>query len=513
MVIGKLSDLDVADPGWPLRCACPNHKLVSSGFPLALLILGVAVTMCLAASKPQRTSQAGEDAKHPFYVTPVTKPTPRRPPKCAALDPTKSRALDLKILSGDYLTNARQLDQALGVCGEALRESCTEDQESSAKACISGVVAQRATIDGIQQRLTVIDSLLACFRYKEARSLGDSLRNQFSGNRPSTGYFQGEIGRERREMLSQYIETELGKRSQLIESHPIWQLSGFRGRIGELLGMCPAPSVREVFLWFFEFLICFMVATWFAGLFWHGFVRDKILPEENLWIVWSVIDETKCGASGAVMDALDSRANPLLRPEQNGGSGGSFRLQVPLRPQLWLAPPYLSEQGPARVTTLVWPDLLRSVYGDLPYPLTPIEDIPQDKEMPKFYLDPAYDEVDITVGGFAIKGLIGLRKILRQAVYRKKKSVLGVVSQVESEKIKCWGVRLNANRPGKRREDRTISVYAENSPQEYGDPLSQVAQRAAFKLVLRVLNPALDSNIVTAMAAYRQGIEMLRQLL
>jgi hypothetical protein len=153
------------------------------------------------------------------------------------------------------------------------------------------------------------------------------------------------------------------------------------------------------------------------------------------------------------------------------------------------------------------------LYGVLPYSPTVIEDLPQDKEMPKFYLDPAYDEVDVSVAGFTVKGVMGLRKLLKLAIYRRKPSVVGVVSQFGSESAKCWSVRLNANRPGKGRDDRTISVYAENSPQEYGDPLSQVAQRAAFKLVLRILNPQLDANLVTAMAAYRQGVEMLRQLL
>ena len=33
---------------------------------------------------------------------------------------------------------------------------------------------------------------------------------------------------------------------------------------------------------------------------------------EKIWIVWSIADDTKCGAAAAIMDALDFRSNPLL---------------------------------------------------------------------------------------------------------------------------------------------------------------------------------------------------------
>ncbi len=501
---------------WTQRCAVFCRFLLSTIW-VVILWSGMPTLLCAQESGTPQVPKAGDDATHPLFVAPATKPGRSHPSKCPASDAVKARALDLKILSGDYLTTARQTDQALAACNEALQASCGADQATRAAACIDGAIAEKATIEAIQQKLQVIDSQLACFRYHEADGFAVQLRGQFSNGNWCRGCFMGTIGEARKKALYQYVQTELGKRSELNKVRPWWQLSRFRGWLGDRLGLCPAPSVREVITWFSEFLVVVAVAVplaaiciiWLAALIWHGFIRDKILPAQNLWIVWSVIDKTECGASGAVMDALDSRANPLLRTTENGGT---LRLRLPQRLQLWLAPPYLPDRGPSRLTALVWADLLGTLYGDLPYFLTSIEDIPR-AEMPKFYLDPAYDEVDVSVGGITVKGIMGLRKLLKQAIYRKKSSVVGVVSQVESDNVKCWGVRLNANRPGKRRNDRTISVYAENSPQEYGDPLSQVAQRAAFKLVLRILNPRLDANLVTAMAAYRQGIEMLRQLL
>ena len=509
---------------WTEPSAIFSRFLVST-IGVAVLCSGMSTLLCAQGPGTPQQLKAGDDVNHPLFVAPATKPQSSHPSKCAASDPIKAHALDLKILSGDYLTTARQPDQALAVCNDALQASCNADQTTRATACITGAIAQKAIIESIQQKLQVIDSDLACFRYKEAQVLADQLKAQFPEHVDGAGTpegigswckgcFSGMVGDARLTALHQYVQTELGKRPELNKVHPWWQASEIRGRLGGLLGVCPAPSIRQVIVWLSEFLVAVAIAVplivWLLGLFWFGFIRDKILPEENLWIVWSVIDETKCGSAGAVMDALDSRANPLLRVTENGGIS---RLPLPKRPQLLLAPPYLPQQGGARLSALVWADLLGMLYGVLPYSPTVIEDLPQDKEMPKFYLDPAYDEVDVSVAGFTVKGVMGLRKLLKLAIYRRKPSVVGVVSQFESESVKCWSVRLNANRPGKGRDDRTISVYAENSPQEYGDPLSQVAQRAAFKLVLRILNPQLDANLVTAMAAYRQGVEMLRQLL
>lgn len=141
--------------------------------------------------------------------------------------------------------------------------------------------------------------------------------------------------------------------------------------------------------------------------------------------------------------------------------------------------------------------------------------------MRSLFLDPAYQDLDIDIGGFTLKGLNGIRKFVLQSFFREVPSIIGVVSRREIGKFVAWGVRLNANRidNGKEKDKRTItvSVFAESLPQEYGDPLGQVAQRAALKLMLRIAgsNAELesDANVVTAQAAYRQGIELLQQLI
>ena len=112
-----------------------------------------------------------------------------------------------------------------------------------------------------------------------------------------------------------------------------------------------------------------------------------------------------------------------------------------------------------------------------------------------------------------MKGMFGLYRNLKRFRDRRLKSIVGVVSQVNSQGAPRWAVRLNANQPGDAVADRTISVYADGLPMTYGDPLAQVAERAAFKLVIRIVNKELDAHDITAIATYRQGMELLLQVL
>ena len=71
------------------------------------------------------------------------------------------------------------------------------------------------------------------------------------------------------------------------------------------------------------------------------------------------------------------------------------------------------------------------------------------------------------------------------------------------------------------------SVWAESQPTEYGDPLGMVAQRAAFKLFTRIMTPPLNidadaeklyggdltTDQINAIAAYRQGIQLLMEMI
>ena len=64
-----------------------------------------------------------------------------------------------------------------------------------------------------------------------------------------------------------------------------------------------------------------------------------------------------------------------------------------------------------------------------------------------------------------------------------------------------------ANQPGDSATDRTMSVYADSLPMNYGDPARSGCREAAFKLVVRIVDEQLNAHEITAIAAYRQGVE------
>jgi hypothetical protein len=212
------------------------------------------------------------------------------------------------------------------------------------------------------------------------------------------------------------------------------------------------------------------------------------------------------------MDALDPNANPLLAAYLNP--------QTIPRAQLLLSPPFLDSSGDHRpggyASKLVWKNFVsgapprnRTDDWKNQFEIERFYPDPWGEAFPRFKSNPAYEEIDVTVGKFTLKGIVSLRNLFWRWLRQYRKSVVGVVTGPKVEGKHVWSVRLNANVPP---TDWTASVYADGLPQEYGDPLGQVAQRAAFKLVLRMVNPYLTANEVTARASYRQGIQLLEQI-
>lgn len=270
-----------------------------------------------------------------------------------------------------------------------------------------------------------------------------------------------------------------------------------------------AGTVVWLLLWWLPWNIWLLVCKWRFG---------------QRWVVWSVQDESKSGASGAVMDALNLEANPLLEP-LSASNKEKRKANSPLtngRPSLLLKPPLLHKlKEPTTRPHGVWGDFVSRIPADTDDDCFPIEQIADPDNEPKknlirFWLAPAYTEIDIAIGKVPLKGINQLFKIYKRYLNSCCPSVNGIVSQVQNDGKKAWAVRLNASQGWMRhlsRKMRTFSVYADGSLQEYNDPLLAVAQRAALRLVIRMLNPGMEANNAIARACYQQGIQQLRQIL
>jgi len=194
------------------------------------------------------------------------------------------------------------------------------------------------------------------------------------------------------------------------------------------------------------------------------------------------------------------------------------------RRQFLLAPPFLEEAISPRTTTTVWKDFLGS--GN---PIAFIEKIPFDTQTcPQFVLDQVYEDIDVKVGTYEVKGVMAIFRIYKRLYFRQIPQVVGFVSKISDG----WEVRLNANLPTPlevMETDFVSSVWADGDTSDLGDKLGLVSQRAAFKLTTAIADASLfsegdsqiargsqrsyDINQIHALAYYRQGIDMLLQLI
>ena len=398
------------------------------------------------------------------------------------------------------------------MCRSALELACNTEQREGALKCIQGAIAERSTLDYIDSHIRLLDHYLECNWCDDA----STIKSELEKNVPDLSCQENDrVCTARKEQLQTYINTELTKRPRLSEKQH--SMSRWFNRRSRGLDLCPTPTIA---LWLimilralkWVFLVALIVPLIFLGVYllrywWHA--REL---NDKCWIVWSITDDSKCGAAGAVMDALSFRSNPLLARFLSDDLEQRKRERT--RREILLAPPFfVPDKKKLSPTLLVWVDLLE--------PAAPInreafiEEIPFNCDtIPRFILDAAYEEIDISVGGFGVKGVTGVIRSLKRFRDRKLQSVIGVVSKSGAEgQPPTWAVRLNANKPGIEVEDKTISVYADSTPMSFGDPLGQVAERAAFKLVIRIVRPDLDAHDVTAIATFRQGMELLLQLL
>jgi hypothetical protein len=267
----------------------------------------------------------------------------------------------------------------------------------------------------------------------------------------------------------------------------------------------------------------------FAAFILFALIRAVFFPASrysNRWIVWSVKDQSLSGAEGAVIAALNNPMNPLVAPFIQADD--LKRIEARRRRQFLLAPPFLEDAVAFRNFTTVWKDFLGS--GS---PVAFIEDIPFDADTcPRFVLDQVYEDIDVKVGNYEVKGAMALFRIYKRMYFRQIPQVVGFVSKSPDKSGASWEVRLNANLPtplSVMDTDFVSSVWAEGDNSDQGDTLGLVAQRAAFKLSAAIADANLfdnhksrlasgfqrryDINQIHALAYYRQGIDLLLQLL
>ena len=214
------------------------------------------------------------------------------------------------------------------------------------------------------------------------------------------------------------------------------------------------------------------------------------------WTVESIQDDAKQGAAGAVMDALCMESNPLLR-----------RPFEP--PALLLVPPgFGSSDG-------IW----WSFFGT-PRSRFAIEDFPHGPmKRHVFVLNGSFEDVNLKLAGQEVSGLVPLFRNVRRWLRRGFPSVEGAILKLERpDRAVSWAVRLTAiaNRTWVEAlgsPDLTISVHSSSNEQEYVDAIGLAAQRSAFKLFYRLAQPTAHVDMVTASAAFHQGVILLRRYL
>jgi hypothetical protein len=224
------------------------------------------------------------------------------------------------------------------------------------------------------------------------------------------------------------------------------------------------------------------------------------------WFVQHIKDRERQAGAGAVMDALSITGNALLRE--------------PFRPpSLLLVPPGFSgPQGGG-----VWWNCFGAVRPTFAVEWVPREDI----ERHEFVLEEALEEINLKIAGQEVGGIVSLARNVSRWFNKGTPTVQGAILKViPIGGNPSWSVRLTATsayrwlnwlrtfNTGRRiHKNLTVSVYSSTEEQEFVDAIGLAAQRAAFKLFYRLAEPDKEPDEITAVAAFHQGVVLLRRYL
>jgi hypothetical protein len=241
------------------------------------------------------------------------------------------------------------------------------------------------------------------------------------------------------------------------------------------------------------------------------------------WRVWPITDQTGQTAAGALMDALNVRSNPLFQP---------------LVVSSYMAmPPGLDDDS-------ISPDdgvlLLRDFLpgGSAPnaavrgYLSKCIEDLPiANFASHTFRQVDAFEDMSVKLG--ALEGSLGaIVRNLQRWWMKGWPAVTGSVGFEDVGTVRFASVRLVCNygfigrrepNPDMATEstdrgrlkqlfsgEQTFSVFASTQVETSADAVSLASQRAAFRLIYRLVKDPADPNLAIAASSYRQGVRLLR---
>jgi hypothetical protein len=344
--------------------------------------------------------------------------------------------------------------------------------------CISQSIRGQDEIDAdnLKRLLAAIDTNRRAGDLDKAKALYEELRAKYASLPPSSI--------RARELAASGLE-----RFASLPVDPPWSslVTKFTNRLTASL-----PTIA------FVFAACLIVIWLLLGMrYFKRFVTHLSSRLGNTtWTVESIQDTEKQGAAGAVMDALCMESNPLLRHPFEP-------------PALLLIPP-----GFGTVDGIWWSffGTQRSRFG--------IEDFPHEAmSRHVFVLSGSFEDVNLKLAGQEVSGLVPLFRNIRRWVRRGFPSVEGAILRLERPGGGVsWAVRLTAiaNQAWVQAigsPDLTVSVHSSSNEQEYVDAIGLAAQRSAFKLFYRLGEPTAHVDMVTAAAAFHQGVILLRRYL
>jgi hypothetical protein len=357
------------------------------------------------------------------------------------------------------------------------------DYSAQAERCISRAESEQDVIDkaGIQALASLTDQYLATGDIEKAKILRDQLQKRYSELPASSSEAR------------KYAEQQLNETDSWS-----WNtaLAWFRSRLLPLLAQI-AVGLGGI-LWVFILLKAY---RWIRNVFRRFSPRRK-----TKWFVQHIKDKEGQAGGGAVMDALSISGNALLRE--------------PFRPSsLLLVPPGFSgPQGGG-----VWWNFFGAVRPTFEVEWVPRENI----ERHEFVLEEALEEINLKIAGQEVGGMVSLARNVSRWFNRGTPTVQGAILKVlPMGGNPSWAVRLTAtsayrwanwlrtfNTDKHLYKNLTVSVYSSTEEQEFVDAIGLAAQRAAFKLFYRLADPDKDPDEITAVAAFHQGVVLLRRYL
>src|ERR1700691_1797252 len=260
---------------------------------------------------------------------------------------------------------------------------------------------------------------------------------------------------------------------------------------------------------------------------WDAYRRNEELRSRPLestkrvdWKVWSITDAANRGYGGPLMDALDVDNNPLLCQRKPS----SLLLVPSFHPEFH---PDGEESEPFKL----WRDFL-----DTPRELIGMEKLPTLAELRRhrFVQQQAFEDLDLKVGAFDAKGVVGLMRIIQRFRNRRLPGVQATIYRLSPDdtkgaalacvRITCYWTRPNSAQNGdegtgseaeepQRNEDKTVSVFASRQDNPAIDATALSAQRAAFKLFYRLVREGDSPHYATAVACFHQGLSLINQYL